>query len=550
MITAIRITNFKGISETVEVQIRPITLLFGGNSAGKSSILQALQYAAEVMERRNLDPGPIGAGLGGTDLGGFANLVHGHDLSREVGLGFTLEQPYEDGKYFFGVAPTDLDDPSSLLKKPKKIDIEIAIAWDSFENQPFISRYSVTGDDIELVDLRRESGSKQVVFQLNEDHPALIRDSEHNALQFWEPLGEYISTTKSVLEQLLDWANDIDLVTRTKIDVGPFTSSFSLSEKDALPDLEKRIKLEFDLYSQGSFDEVHRARLPEMADYVHEAVSHVVVFGGYALRESLREFRALGPIREIPSRNFEPSRQLQDSRWVSGLGAWDRLATCDSGLVEQVSDWLGGEDRLDSGYAIRIKRFKELDLSNPLVGRLLSGRLFDEDDAGPRLDLSSLITKTRVLVIRKGLVPEVELLPGDVGVGISQVLPVIVTAIDGSGRLVSIEQPELHIHPRLQARLADLFINRSWREKNRFLLETHSEHLILRLQRRIRETEAGKVPSEFILRSKDVAIHHVRSEGGVTRTQRIELDKTGEFIQPWPDDFFEIDFFERFGDAQ
>jgi len=47
-----------------------------------------------------------------------------------------------------------------------------------------------------------------------------------------------------------------------------------------------------------------------------------------------------------------------------------------------------------------------------------------------------------------------------------------------------------------------------------------------------------------------VAIHHVRSEGGVTRTQRIELDKTGEFIQPWPDDFFEIDFFERFGDAQ
>ena len=78
-----------------------------------------------------------------------------------------------------------------------------------------------------------------------------------------------------------------------------------------------------------------------------------------------------------------------------------------------------------------------------------------------------------------------------------------------------------------------------------FLLETHSEHLILRLQRRIRETEAGKAPTEFIIRSKDVAIHHVWSEAGVRRIQRIELDKNGEFIQPCPDDFF-----QRFGDVQ
>ena len=55
MITGISIENFKGIREPVEIELRPLTLLFGANSAGKSSILHSLQYAAEVFERRNLD---------------------------------------------------------------------------------------------------------------------------------------------------------------------------------------------------------------------------------------------------------------------------------------------------------------------------------------------------------------------------------------------------------------------------------------------------------------------------------------------------------------
>jgi predicted ATPase len=74
MITGISIENFKGIRgiedsegnlQPVEIELRPLTLLFGANSAGKSSILHALQYAAEVFERRNLDAGLIGDGAAG-----------------------------------------------------------------------------------------------------------------------------------------------------------------------------------------------------------------------------------------------------------------------------------------------------------------------------------------------------------------------------------------------------------------------------------------------------------------------------------------------------
>ena len=140
----------------------------------------------------------------------------------------------------------------------------------------------------------------------------------------------------------------------------------------------------------------------------------------------------------------------------------------------------------------------------------------------------------------------VELRPGDVGIGISQVIPVIVTALDGQGRTVAIEQPELHIHPRLQAEIADLFVESVEKQRHRFLLETHSEHFILRLQRRIRETSKSEPQEERRLRSEDIVVYYVNQEAGGTRVRRIEIDKNGEFIQPWPDDFFEIDFYERF----
>jgi hypothetical protein len=83
----------------------------------------------------------------------------------------------------------------------------------------------------------------------------------------------------------------------------------------------------------------------------------------------------------------------------------------------------------------------------------------------------------------------------DVGIGISQVLPVLVHCYANEGKLVAIEQPEIHLHPALQAELGDVFIESALGErKNTFLLETHSEHLILRIMRRIRETTAGTLP--------------------------------------------------------
>ena len=90
LITAIEIENFKGIGRPMRVEFRPITLLFGNNSAGKSTVLHALCYAHEILSHRDVDVHKTDIGGDRIDLGGFRNLVHAHDPARPVRLRFEL----------------------------------------------------------------------------------------------------------------------------------------------------------------------------------------------------------------------------------------------------------------------------------------------------------------------------------------------------------------------------------------------------------------------------------------------------------------------------
>ena len=74
MITAIEIENFKGIGERQRIELKPITLLFGPNSGGKSTVLHALLYAQEVFSRRNLDAAPALPGFTSDDRGTLFRL--------------------------------------------------------------------------------------------------------------------------------------------------------------------------------------------------------------------------------------------------------------------------------------------------------------------------------------------------------------------------------------------------------------------------------------------------------------------------------------------
>lgn len=131
----------------------------------------------------------------------------------------------------------------------------------------------------------------------------------------------------------------------------------------------------------------------------------------------------------------------------------------------------------------------------------------------------------------------------------SQLIPVVVATLSTPG-IVAIEQPELHIHPAWQVVLGDLFLTQSEKEGARFLLETHSEHLVLRIMRRMRETFSNTTPPGAPkAEPKDVAVYYVEIDEDQTIVREMPLNEAGELIKAWPGGFFEEGLREQIGDA-
>ena len=123
------------------------------------------------------------------------------------------------------------------------------------------------------------------------------------------------------------------------------------------------------------------------------------------------------------------------------------------------------------------------------------------------------------------------------------------------GNIRCIEQPEIHIHPRLQSELGSFIADCAdrWqdvkavtakqespqRPGNQFIIETHSEHLILRLLRLIRETTNGELKEgEKPLRPEDVAVIYAKPTEHGTELMELRISEDGDFIDKWPDGFF------------
>jgi len=130
-----------------------------------------------------------------------------------------------------------------------------------------------------------------------------------------------------------------------------------------------------------------------------------------------------------------------------------------------------------------------------------------------------------------------EVLVTDVGFGVSQILPVLVICYYvPEGATILLEQPEIHLHPSVQAGLADVFLDAVRRRSVQIIFESHSEHLLRRLQRRIAEDETNETGQATELYFCQVA------NGGSALT-RLDVDLLGN-IENWPKDFFGDEFGE------
>jgi len=142
----------------------------------------------------------------------------------------------------------------------------------------------------------------------------------------------------------------------------------------------------------------------------------------------------------------------------------------------------------------------------------------------------------------------------DVGSGFSYVLPFLL-ALDVCKSAV-VQQPELHLHPAAQCELGDALIA-GFNHGCASVVETHSEHMILRILRRIKEARGEeKLPESLGINHEDVRVLYfnpVWEKGnfdepvGVTRVHEIRIDSYGEFLDPWPRGFFAERDDELFG---
>ena len=538
IITRLTLSNFKGIGDPVTIDFKPITLLFGPNSAGKSTIFQALHYTHEIFERGNLDPDATLTGGKGLDLGGFANLVHNHDPMHPVTMRFDLDLRKE-------VLPEYLDwvevgmgtyhyYESELHEIPARVEngwVEITVQWSSMAEQPILTNYTVGLNGLKLASIKATADGRQInLADFNLIHP-IFREPETN------------DEVKTILQRA---AAEGELADPEKL--GPMFPLFLAFQQfdDGTMNIDRPLSIAGQnrtaLPVWGKSLELDLSTLPESLEYESRTIfssvaSSLIVGPGELLRDALRKFKYIGPIREIPPRNFHPVRSLDLSRWANGLAAWDLLHRASTSLVERLNDWIAGKDRLDTGYRVELKRYKEMDITSPQMIALEQGDVLDEIESIDS-DLKRLPVKTRLLIREE--VSDIELKPQDIGVGVSQLLPVVVAALATEDGMVAMEQPELHIHPALQVALGDLFIHSVADRDVCFLIETHSEHLLLRFLRRIREFCENKLPPnvEGLSPEKLSVVFIKKGETGVKAT-RLNVDETGEFEDEWPDGFFE-----------
>jgi hypothetical protein len=288
--------------------------------------------------------------------------------------------------------------------------------------------------------------------------------------------------------------------------------AISRSRVSALPPLSEPLRV----IKPGGDDPT--AREAETLEEIRTFLEMVIHGTAVQLASALDRSLYLGPIRTVPPRGFLFERSGRVTRWADGLAAWDLLLSDRTTLVERTNAWLA---RLGAGCKL-------------VVQQLVDARASAEDLSAGHID-----STVRRLLLDTGSGTLV--LPSEVGAGISQMVPIIVASLIEGGRgLALVEQPEIHIHPALQVGLGDLFLDAATKQGRQFLIETHSEHLLLRLMRRMRETSEGKLPdgAPHAL-SSDVKVWIVEREVSGCLIRNMPLNERGDLVKAWPGGFFE-----------
>lgn len=588
-VASLGLKNFKSIGgKQQKITLSPITLLFGPNSAGKSTVLQSLIYLREIVSNRNLNPDTTELGGSWLDLGGFKNLIHGHNLDEAIEFEVDIALEGDELPDYLHEYEVELLDEAGLpavtdfFSELEIATLRLRLRWSNSLGRVVVERYDCALNGQEVASLQASLDGRRVSIErmpllfeglqtpvdafgdgtslaqllsellntsvldrgsasLSVDRPfkdSSIDEMEARVLSGDLPARQLLTQIKSelsyrssrrayALEQRMD-----DLLALHKI--SPVVEFMGLHDQpDAMPAIDTGLELDSDVWlisdAQNGFEQAQK--------HLVMAVINTAVCGPLKCLSSwLDELSYIGPLRDLPPRSILPRSTPDKSRWAQGLAAWEMLPTAKSELIREINFWLG-DDCLKSGYQLLVKKYRELEDDHPLFMMLEDEMELDDQEVIKEL-LNDLPHKVRVCLKEES--SDLEVMPQDIGVGISQLFPVIALAVIQKQGLAAIEQPELHIHPRLQVELADVFVRYAKDSNVMFLLETHSEHLMLRLLRRVRQAREFDLPEGLVtLSPDDLAVHYVEPSEFGTEFKQLRVNEDGDFMDEWPHGFFD-----------
>ena len=543
MLHALELENFKAFGKRARIPFAPITLIFGENSAGKSTILQALYLLKQTLENRDtgapLHPRSENAII---DLGSFQEMIFDHNLEQFLSVRVETTIDITDTLHLsYKRDEIAIEFSFEMLSAKKEIRLDQIGVYHG-KSSKCIAKFRPSHRTIDpqkvwvasfFDDSYRHSLSKLVEAKCSwltkateywrpefewckENKEKILRDFEERKSHVKQLLELRIGHEKASDEQkhpdaaLLPETDELQgHLDSLNIDLEFFSSDFNLkdyiskrhsNEMNTVLGVQRFLPVGVVREERGSSITEPISLLSRRFDTFDAMVFDVTEFVMAAARALERTLRSLFPIRPFrtPAERYYSftGTSPQDVGYRGDLLP-DLLFRYPE-LVGEANEWL---KRLDIGYEIKVE---------PV-----------ETDSG---DLYQI----RLIDMRRKKPVNVAL--PDVGFGISQLLPFIVQSLVAEEQIISIEQPEVHVHPKLQADLGELLAAAIKKDRpNQFIVETHSEHLILRLQRLVRKQQ---------IKPEDVSVIYVSRGPEGAKAERLRLDEEGDFIDEWPNGFF------------
>ena len=495
MLKSWSIENFKPIVNSGDLKLAPVTVLAGRNSSGKSSLLQSILMIAQTLSNQLPDRALL-PNERIVQLGTFEDILS--EFSSENKLITKFEIYYEEDELAQSLADTDA--LSNKNSSYYQISVTFKNVSDENAKASAVESSKVIVDDFSLLSTDTFPAANESLIKEKSEaikyHTKLVikkraEDEHKNHIEsaFSDTLFTHILGKFNHIGEMTSY-NNADHPTRE-------TAEYLIELSHFLPTNFIRIRREVppENLQTGFFGEI----------FVEEAVEFIISFFA-------SKIRYLGPLRADPSitqRIFAPTSQLDDVGFKGEYAAvvyqnnqfahiaWYNPYTCivEQGTLQYALDsWLR---YLNVAEQVRTEAFGSMGVAWKVI--LKKGQ------------------KARTL-------PEV-------GVGISQILPILVMGLlSPIGTLLIVEQPELHLHPSVQAHLGDFFVGLS-KCKKQCLIETHSENLVSQLRYHIVQS-GGMDKSDCIIYFVD------QDEKGAAQFNPIEISPQGNILN-WPEGFFD-----------